>query len=561
MHTHTRELDAHLGCGLLADIPTQLPCNSGIKLAMMELDDGVKTTVESLLQISRIRLSLVVHALASALETLSKVCNSATLSQLTPQYSNNLPLVDAPLDTIHSQLYVLHLLVRCLSESWRLNSSAATPTASDLPTCWPDPPPLDDHLARHLLGVLVIYMRMVSDDSAQLSGALSQIPRDGKSPSSASVASWAQEHPASTGYSLGPKFIQEHSYPSASASGSITALASEDTRLIGPAASSIPMAIKELTKCTSRIVFFLSASNWPLVLSRIKARVAHLTTTLEDNPELVELRLLEWANVDSSRLAQALQEISTPFLHVKRPAQTALASALRNAIWNWIDVYPAEYQSLIEGTRKLDGSPDVLFDVLSSMSDATASNKRVKVFYPLMAMLLVLSPESMKRIALGESSRGNSSIAKKASFMENLRRGLGQSKSFEACAVCYVDLVRAGVSLSPRLDSSGIRSMLPDLQSDLKNALFYSSLSTEINDQNVLVEGLVALYRYNPSQTASHIFPKLWNDSSDISKIIGVRACKAIVLEGQRLPWQQSANALRADVAASLRAILKVCSS
>lgn len=47
---------------------------------MMELDDGVKTTVESLLQISRIRLSLVVHALASALETLSKVRNGATLT-------------------------------------------------------------------------------------------------------------------------------------------------------------------------------------------------------------------------------------------------------------------------------------------------------------------------------------------------------------------------------------------------------------------------------------------------------------------------------------------------
>jgi neurofibromin 1 len=223
-----------------------------------------------------------------------------------------------------------------------------------------------------------------------------------------------------------------------------------------------------MTKRTARVIFYLSASNWPLVLSRIKARVAHLTTTLEENPELFELRFLEWANVDATRLAQALQEISTPFLHVKRPAQTALASALRKAIWNWIDVYPAEYQALIEGTRKLDGNPDVLFDVLLSMSDSSSTNKRAKVFYPLMAMLLVLSPDSLKRLALGDVSRGGSALAKKHSFLDSLRKGLSQSKSFEACAVCYVDLVRAAMCCSPRLETSGIRTLAPDLQNDLK---------------------------------------------------------------------------------------------
>ncbi|CAK9779949.1 putative ras GTPase activator [Cutaneotrichosporon oleaginosum] len=532
---------------IVSRLVNKLPCNSGIKLAMMEIDEGVKTTVESLLQISRIRLPLVVHALASSLETLSK-------------YSGTGALIDAPLDTIHSQLYLLQILVQCLSESWNLNANASTPPHSELPACWPDPPPLDDHLARHLLGVLVIYIRMLSQESSHgnSAGSLAQVSnRDGKSPSSTSVAAWGAQinAPGASSFSLGANFIQGHSYPSATTPRPPGI--PEHARLLAPTASSHASAIKQMTKRTARVIFYLSASNWPLVLSRIKARVAHLTTTLEENPELFELRFLEWANVDATRLAQALQEISTPFLHVKRPAQTALASALRKAIWNWIEVYPAEYQALIEGTRKLDGNPDVLFDVLLSLSDSSSTNKRVKVFYPLMAMLLVLSPDSLKRLAMGDVSRGGSALAKKHNFLDSLRKGLSQSKSYEACAICYVDLVRAAMCCSPRLETSGIRTLAPDLQNDLKNALFYSSLAAEITDINIIVDGLVALYRFNPTGTTQVIFPKLWTDNSDNSKIIGVRACTALVMEGQRLPWHPGIGGLRAEVARAIRGMLR----
>lgn len=417
---------------------------------------------------------------------------------------------------------------------------------------------MDDHLARHLLSVLVIYIRMVSQDTTGGSGVATPVPsRDGgKAPGAMPVVmGWGrQPNPSASAFSLGAKFIQRHSY----AGMQTKAPAAERVEGLAASASTISTAIEQMTKQTARIVFILSASNWPLVMSRIKARAAHLNTTLEEYPELYELRLLAWANIDTSRLAQVLQEIMAPFLHAKRPAQPALATALRKAIWNWIEVNPAEFQSVIEGSRKLDGTPDMIFDVLQTMSDSSSTTKRAKVYYPLMVMLLVLSPDMMKRIALGESARSGSALAKRLSFMDSLRKGLGQSKSFEACAVCYVDLVRAAMSCSPRLDTSGIRSLVPDFQNELKNALFYSALSTEITDINVLVDGLVALYRANPAGTTSLIFPKLWNDAAnESSKIIGVRACTAIVNEGRRLPWHQPASGLRSDVAPAVRSILK----
>jgi hypothetical protein len=56
----------------------QLPCNSGIRLGTVEIDQGVQTTVDALLRLARIRLPLVVQALVGALETLSKVSSHAS---------------------------------------------------------------------------------------------------------------------------------------------------------------------------------------------------------------------------------------------------------------------------------------------------------------------------------------------------------------------------------------------------------------------------------------------------------------------------------------------------
>jgi neurofibromin 1 len=226
-----------------------------------------------------------------------------------------------------------------------------------------------------------------------------------------------------------------------------------------------------MAKYISRIIFYLSSSNWPLILSRIKARISFLTTTIDESPDLVELRLMEWSNPDRTRLSQVIQEISTTFLHVKRPAQVAVATVLRSCIWKWIRSYPGELEVLVESNRNIEGGAESLFDVLNSASDISSSSsaRKNKAFYPLMAMLLVVSPDTLKRAVLGEmAGRTSSSIAKRLNFLESLRKGLVTSKGFEACAVCYVDFVSAAMCLGPKLESAGVKSLVPDIQNDLK---------------------------------------------------------------------------------------------
>ncbi|WVW79391.1 hypothetical protein I302_101360 [Kwoniella bestiolae CBS 10118] len=528
---------------LVGRIVNKLPCNSGIRLAIMEVDPGVQATIGSLLQLSRSRVSLIVQSLVGALETLSKFTSPSSLAETS-------------LDTLHSQLYLLHILNLCLSTSWQVHSASSPPPQGELPRCWPDPYPFDEVLARYILGIMLIYTRLVSSDSGIYERASPAPTKDSKGlGTSSSTSSTRSISSNCITYTLGTKFIQQHSYPSSSSTTSHEPIKPK------PLSSqcSTPIAtITQMTKYTPRIIFYLSASNWNLVLSRIKSKIGYLQTTIEESPDVTEIRLLEWANLDRTRLAQTIQEVSSTFIHVKRPAQVAISNSLRRGIWNWIEVHPVEYESFILSNRKMEGV-EPLFDALWSLSDSgfTSSNaRRTRSFYPLLGILLVLLPDIFTKLVTSEVA-GRSSNSNQAAFIDRVRKGLHSSKSLETCALVYVDMIRAAMALSPRHDGTGVRSLVLDIQNDVKHALFGSSNSSEIVDKNVIVEGLVALYKSDPELISTTSFPKLLTSSIEANKIIAVKACIVVAVEDQRLPWFSPLANLRRTVGPSLRAVLK----
>ncbi|WWD06786.1 hypothetical protein V865_004881 [Kwoniella europaea PYCC6329] len=528
---------------LVGRIVNKLPCNSGIRLAIMEVDPGVQATIGSLLQLSRSRVALIVHSLMGALETLSKFTSPSSLAETS-------------LDTLHSQLYLLHILNLCLSTSWQAHSAASPPLQGDLPRCWPDPYPFEEVLARYMLGVMLIYTRLVSLDSGIHERSSPAPTKDSKGLGTSSATSSTRSISSNyTTYTLGTKFIQQHSYPSSS---STTQTQPIKPKLLSASCSTPITTITQMTKYTSRVIFYLSASNWNLVLSRIKNKIGYLQTTIEESPDVTEIKLLEWSNLDRTRLSQAIQEVSSTFIHVKRPAQTAISNSLRKGIWNWTEVHPMEYESFVTSNRKMEGVEN-LFDALWSLSDSgfTSSNaRRTRSFYPLLGMLLVLLPDLFARLVTSEVA-GRSSNAVQATFIDRVRKGLHSSKSMETCAMVYVNMMKAAMALSPKHEDSGVRSLVHDIQSDAKHALFGSSNSSEVLDKNVIVEGLVSLYKSDPELISTTLFPKLLTSSIEANKIVAVKACVVIAVEDQRLPWFSPLSNLRRTVAPSLRAILK----
>lgn len=64
--------------------------------------------------------------------------------------------------------------------------------------------------------------------------------------------------------------------------------------------------VLDIYKASSRVVAYVSASNWNVVFSKIKMRILYLSTTTDENPETSDMRLLECCSLNSRRLSIVL---------------------------------------------------------------------------------------------------------------------------------------------------------------------------------------------------------------------------------------------------------------
>lgn len=82
---------------------------------------------------------------------------------------------------------------------------------------------------------------------------------------------------------------------------------------------------------------------------------------------------------------------------------------LRRAIWSWIESPGSEYSDLHSSERRLEGGPEVLFDIIYSLSE---SSKRKTFAWPVMTMLLVCCPDILVKVVVGEGGRSSVLIKK-----------------------------------------------------------------------------------------------------------------------------------------------------
>jgi hypothetical protein len=121
----------------------------------------------------------------------------------------------------------------------------------------------------------------------------------------------------------------------------------------------------------------------PVVFQKIRQRlftlgqsemgeVATISSPMErEASELTELRLIEWCNLNRVRLGMLLAELCNRVKLFPKRGQLLTAIVLRRAIWNWIECFPGEFEGLIKSRRKMDGTPEFLFDHFSSISELT----------------------------------------------------------------------------------------------------------------------------------------------------------------------------------------------
>ena len=347
------------------------------------------------------------------------------------------------MEVLQSQLFILKVLNISMAARWYAATENVVPVRkgkkfSDLPgppSRTPDPPltkqsregststpppsdmsAMDDNCARYILSVMVLYLRQTTPpDFALISSsilALDSSYYDFESADIPSIAPGLERDSASPT----PQPLSLHAKQSTGSVSSNYVPSTTPIPLFHKAfefeKTHMSMVKSSLSlnnfigRFAGRIIYQLSASNWNIVYQRIRNKVHHLSSTTEDHPDIVDLQLMTWCAMDRSKLIGVLQGtlvlvfvlynrysyflkvLSSLLVNMKREAQAAVAAPLRKAIWNWIDIYPDEFNEAIRSRGRMEGAPERTFDLLY-----TAQHNFEKDLWPTLTILVCISAE------------------------------------------------------------------------------------------------------------------------------------------------------------------------
>jgi hypothetical protein len=101
-------------------------------------------------------------------------------------------------------------------------------------------------------------------------------------------------------------------------------------------------------------------------------------------------------------------ELGSLLVNMKREVQVALAVPLRGAIWNWIEVFSAEFNEALRTRGRMEGAPERVFDLLYLVQSGSE-----KIVWPTLTILNCISSErlsadfQMTHFGSGPSGRGS----------------------------------------------------------------------------------------------------------------------------------------------------------
>lgn len=327
------------------------------------------------------------------------------------------------IEVLQSQLFILKVLNMTMASRWTQNSKGedhplsapdspvppaegaqGAPSVHSTAPSWQEPPPLDDSCAKYILSVMVLFMRQTASSEVPL--MLQTRTTDVSFRDFEDTVNIANVQPPA------PSEIPLRTRPSSNSvrSGrvnikSITHIAATNAAYEKTHMSLVKSSLSVnnlIAKYVGRIIFHISASNWNMVFERLSTKIGYLATHPDGNPDTVDLQLMSHSVLDRHRLVLLLNrtffptfsqkkvlnlflftELSSLLVNMKKESQMAIAVHLRAAVWNWIDIFPHEFNEAIRTRGKTEGAPERVFDLLYSMVPAGSE----KVFWPTLTIL------------------------------------------------------------------------------------------------------------------------------------------------------------------------------
>ncbi|XP_075993756.1 neurofibromin isoform X2 [Genypterus blacodes] len=302
----------------------------------------------------------------------------------------------------------------------------------------------------------------------------------------------------------------------------------------------------ELRASASAVLFSLSCNNFNAVFSRISTRLQELTVCSEDNVDVHDIELMQYINVDCSKLKKLLHETAMKFRALKKPAQLSVINSLEKAFWNWVENYPDEFTMLYQRPQgDMAESAERLFDLVDSFAE---SAKRKAAVWPLQIILLILCPEITHTIS---KDTVDESKANKKLFLDSLRKALagqgGSKQLMESAAIACVKLCKASTYINWE-DHSTIFLLVQSIVMDLKNLLFnaakpfWRGTGCQNADVELMMDCFVSCFRINPHNN-QHVEVCLASSSPSTFHFVLVNSLHRIITNSH-LDWWPKIDAV-----------------
>ncbi|XP_065830941.1 neurofibromin-like [Oscarella lobularis] len=306
----------------------------------------------------------------------------------------------------------------------------------------------------------------------------------------------------------------------------------------------------EIRATSSRLLFYLCAENFDVILSRMRSSFASLVDAHEDSTSFKDVLLIEHLDLNSGRLEKLLFECSSYFSQLKRSGQYCLCSQVVKAILNWVKNHPREYNNLLKSQLVLLTGPAMkLFEDIDRFAN---SDKRRNVAWPLKILLLLICPHFVAALE-EEKTKHHPEYQSKIDFLFKVIESLssGNRTLVDAAVESCVYVCRLCTYVN-RQDTAVIKYIVTLFQSKLQDVLFnpkkvYVRLTQPAivgsppDERELMIHCLIALFRINPRNNYLSMVC-LESTSPLLFKLILVRSIHRVVQEGMVVGWWPSAD-------------------
>lgn len=533
--------EIRLVSSLVGRLATRLPYRTGSSTQDLTKDEVFSQTTATLVAISSTCLNSIVDSLLSLLEELLK------------EYKD---IQTQPPHITISELHILRVLADCFSYHWlelnrpegspaggdRADDSRSSPQRGHASTTqfaensgWfinakalaISPHPLDEPLASRVLETIKCFLLPFHDQFILPTASILHVGK----------YSLRHELRTSLDEGLGSR--------------------NEPLRMTRDSTPGSGSELDEAEVQCRRIVEFVSASNWVMVLEHLRASLrllqityppqstgAHRNPSIEDERKAqATLRIVEYLWVDIDKLGFVLAEFCACFFHLQKTFQNTLTIVLPALIVTWVERHPEEFVHHHTSHSSATSGADRLFDIASGLVD---SGRSKAIVYPLQMSLLLLIPDVFELATSmptanrytenGTFPKAGSPIFKKIAFLDSVRKAL--RNRMPAAAFSLLLMLRTARHFRLESSDSAFLSYATEVEDDLTEAIFKNAASSKdlvLFDDMLLTTMFVSLAYSDIETCSTRITPRCLAPNAPIQfRLAFVSACLFLARQPER---------------------------